>query len=342
MIRMKRRLSKSVILIAVAALTLVGAGVAQAGGPIAGGPAAPAVAAPASIEAEFAQPGPWDVAKQEGAGCCDASGHEFDLWYPADLGADGGTHPIITWGNGTLAVPQQYDYLLTHLASWGFVVVAAHNTNTDSGQEMLQGVDYLRAQNADPSSIFHQRLDTGNIGAMGHSQGAVGALNAATDSGGAIKTAIPIELPGQFLCTLNTPKLDPAMTTCADPTRLTTGSVLYINGSDSFISPSSQPLPVDQIGVQSVQGYFEATPDSVDKAMATLIGPNHNDIQGQPGCTPDNPGCIIGVQGFLGLLTAWNMGELQGDAHARSAFTEGTGQFYSYPTWINQASNIAG
>lgn len=317
-----------------AAFALVGAGVAQAD--------APAVDIRTSLEAEYSAPGPWEVVKQEGAGCCDASGHEFDVWRPANLGADGTRHPVLTWGNGTLAVPQEYDYLLTHLASWGFVVVAAHNSNTGSGQELLAGVDFIRAQDADPASVFYQKVDTGNIGAIGHSQGAVGALNAAIDSGGAIKTAIPIELPGQFLCTLNTPKLDPAMTTCADPTRLTTGSVIYINGSDSFIAPSDQPLPVDQIGVQSVRGYFNATPDSVDKAMATLVGPNHNDIQGQPGCAPDNPGCIVGVQGFLGLLTAWSMGELQGDARARSAFAEGSGQFRGWEGWINQASNIAG
>lgn len=341
---MRRRSHGLVVLLA--AFALLGGGVAQAGGvpqasaPSAGSPPAQEAAPSVSADAQYSVPGPWAVAKQAGAGCCDASGHEFDVWYPAGLGADGAKHPIITWGNGTLAVPQQYDYLLSHLASWGFVVVAVHNTNTGSGQEMLQAVDFMKAQAEDPSSVFYQRLDTDNIGAMGHSQGAVGAINATVHSGGAIKTAVPIEPPGQFMCTLGLPMLDPAMTTCTDPTALTAGSVLYINGSDSFISPSAQLLPWEKIGPQSIQGYFGATPDSVDKAMATMIGTNHNDIQGQPGCAPDNPGCIIGVQGYLGLLTAWNMGQLQSEPRARAAFAEGTGEFYSYPSWINQASNI--
>jgi hypothetical protein len=44
----------------------------------------------------------------------DGSG-SYRLYYPADLG--GGRHPIVTWGNGTGAVPEQYSGLLRHLAS---------------------------------------------------------------------------------------------------------------------------------------------------------------------------------------------------------------------------------
>jgi hypothetical protein len=334
---MRSRLSRGVVLLAAATLAVLGTGAtAQAGAP------APGNEPTKSVEATYSERGPWEVTKQQGFGCCDSTGHKFDVWYPTDLGANGDLHPIITWGDGTFAHPFQYDYLLSHLASWGFVVIAPDTTNSGSGQEMLDAVDFLKRQDSDPSSVFYQSLDTDNVGAMGHSQGAVGTLNATARSGGAIKSSVPIELPGQFMCTLNSPKPDPAMTVCADPRQLTTGSILYVNGSGSPISPSTQPLPWEQIGPQSAQGYFGATPDSMQKAMATLNGPNHNDIQGQPGCPPNDPGCVNGVQGFLGVLTAWNMDKLRGDEHAHSAFVSGTGELFGRTAWSNQASNITG
>ncbi|WP_189636569.1 hypothetical protein [Rhodococcus sp. MTM3W5.2] len=330
-------MSRGVVLLAAATLAVLGAGAtAQAGAPAPGNEPA------ASVEATYSERGPWEVTKQQGFGCCDSTGHKFDVWYPTDLGANGDLHPIITWGDGTFAHPFQYDYLLSHLASWGFVVIAPDTTNSGSGQEMLDAVEFLKRQDSDPTSVFYQTLDTENVGAMGHSQGAIGSINATVRSGGTVKTTVPIELPGQYMCTLNMPKPDAAMTICADPKALTSGSVLYVNGSGSPISPSTQPLPWEQIGPQSAQGYYGATPDSVEKAMATLNGPNHNDIQGQPGCPANDPGCVSGVQGFLGVLTAWNMDKLRGDAHAHSAFVSGTGELFGQTAWSNQASNITG
>ncbi|MDJ0106301.1 hypothetical protein QM646_07770 [Rhodococcus erythropolis] len=330
---MKSLMGKGVVLLAAATMIVLGSGAtAQAGG------TSEPVETGVTVDATYSERGPWEVTSQQGFGCCDSAGNKFDVWYPTDLGTNGDRHPIITWGDGTWAHPSQYDYLLSHLASWGFVVIAADNTNTGSGQEMLQAVDFLRLQNSDPSSIFYQSLDTGNVGAMGHSQGAVGALNAAISPGDDLKTAVPIELPGQYMCSL--PKPDPAMNICTDPRALTTGSVLYVNGSNSPISQSTQPLPWDLIGAQSAEGYFGATPDSVQKVRATLNGPNHNDIQGQPGCPANDPGCVDGVRGFLGVLTAWNMDKLRGDEYAHSAFVSGSGELFGLPGWSNQASNI--
>ena len=51
-----------------------------------------------------------------------------------------GDHPIISWGNGTGVSPSGYAWLLGHLASWGFVVIASESRNTGSGEEMLEEV----------------------------------------------------------------------------------------------------------------------------------------------------------------------------------------------------------
>ena len=48
---------------------------------------------------------------------------------PSTLGQNGVTHPVILWGNGTGSSPSTYAGLLRHLASHGFIVVAANTSN---------------------------------------------------------------------------------------------------------------------------------------------------------------------------------------------------------------------
>jgi Chlorophyllase enzyme len=283
-----------------------------------------------AIEAKFFQPGPFAVDARFGFGCCDSTGAKYDIWYPADLGT--ARHPIITWGNGTVAVPRQYDYLLAHLASWGFVVIATENQSTGSGVDIAGAARYLIDRAADSASIFHNRLDPDAVGAMGHSQGATGVLNAMALSGGLIKTAIPIELPMQALCFAGS---------CAEPAKLRSGSVFFVNGSgDGFISPSTPWLPLP--GLQSNRQYYDATSRTVTKSWGTLIGPNHNDVQGRTDCSGVSSGCTTGVYGYLGYPTAWMMGQLWGDMAACAAFTPGPGEFFRpNPNWTNQVGTVA-
>lgn len=280
------------------------------------------------VEARYLETGPWQVTERHRFGCCDSTGAAYDIWYPTDLGEHGPRHPIVTWGNGTAAEPRQYAYLLRHLASWGFVVIATENRRTGSGIDIAGAARYLVDRAADPGSIFHDRLDTSAIGAMGHSQGAIGALNAMIDSGGLIRTAVPIELPTQSFCS--------TALSCTDTRRLSSGSVLFVNGSDdALISPSQARWSLP--GLQSNQDYYAATPPSVTKAWGTLVGPNHNDVQGQPDCDRASAPCTDGVYGYLGYPTAWLAARLWGCPGAAAAFEPGTGEFYApNPHWGNQ------
>jgi hypothetical protein len=102
-------------------------------------------------------------------------------------------HPVITWGNGTGSTPNLYGTLLRHFASHGFVVIASNSKNVASGNPppMVVGVTWVLEQNEDPSSVLYHRIDTTNIGATGHSQGAMATTKASGDSH--ITTSIPIE-----------------------------------------------------------------------------------------------------------------------------------------------------
>jgi hypothetical protein len=325
---MKRVVGVFILSVLVAAVCLVTGGGAQAATP----PNYPTGA----VELTYYQPGPWAVTAQTGFGCCDTSGDKFDVWYPTQLGKGGFRHPIVTWGDGTNALPSNYAYLLAHLASWGFVVIAAENKNTGTGADILSAAKYLVQQESEASSIFFHKLNTSEIGAVGHSQGATGVLNAMEQSSGAITTAVTLELPAQQWCS--------SSANCADTRKLTSGSVFFVNGSaDGLISPSTQLLPWQLNGLQSDQAYYQATPAPLAKAWGTLNGPNHNDPQGQPDCAAANSPCANGVYGYLGYPTAWLMDRLDGDARAHSAFVTGTGEFFTETTnWSNQTSNIAG
>ena len=285
------------------------------------------------IELKYYKSGSWAVTTKLAGACCDSLQNKFDLYYPTNLGANGFKHPILTFGNGTDAPPGVYSYFLTHLASWGFVIVVTEDRNTGPGQTILDAANYMIAANSDSSSVFYQKLNVTEVGAMGHSQGAVGAINALIKSGGSIKTVVPIEMPPRMFCS--------SEINCADTSGLVTGSVFFIDASGDGISPATQSWW--EHGEQSIAAYYKATPDNVQKLKATLIGPDHLDLLGRPSCAAASFRfiCNYGVYGYLGYPTAWMMAELQGDAYAARAFTRGSGEIFSETTnWEYVDSNI--
>lgn len=286
-----------------------------------------------TIEKKYFAPGPWTpITVSTGVFCCDSQNHKFDLFYPTNLGANGFLHPIITWANGSFGKAGDVAYFLNHLASWGFVVIATEDSFTGPGQTVLDAANFLVHANNDSSSPFFHKLNTSQIGAVGHSQGAGGAANALIKSGGTIKTVIPIELPAHMWCTLGP--------NCLDTQNLSSGSVFFIDGSaDVLISPALQPPNVT--GEESIEAYYNAVPVGVPKLKGTLLCPNHNDITGQPDCTTAKQPCVNGVYGYLGYPTAWLMDRLQGDTFAHAAFVNGTGEIFSETkNWEFVASNI--
>lgn len=286
-----------------------------------------------TTEKKYYAQGPWAVTYKQGLYCCDSQDHSFDFYYPTNLGANGFLHPIITWGNGSFGQASGADYFLRHLASWGFVIIATEDSFTGPGQTILDAANFMVQTNNDSTKIFYHKLNTSQIGAVGHSQGAGGSGNALIKAGGTIKTAVLIELPAHMWCTYGVQ--------CFDATKVTAGSVFFIDGSsDLLVSP-----PLQGGGVtteESIDKFYKDVPAGVPKLKGTLIGPDHNDISGQPSCqTAKALPCVNGVYGYLGYPTAWLMDRLQGDTYAHGAFINGTGEMFSQTrNWEYVASNI--
>lgn len=149
----------------------------------------------------------------------------FTVVHPAPpaLGAFG-DHPVVVWGNGTSGTigiapyityfpdefPDEiliedstcmYQESLKHLASMGFVVVAPNDGFVGSGTELQNAVDFAHLLDAfnDPSNPLYDNLDTGDIAAAGHSQGAIGAVNAAA-ADSRIDSVLAISAPDDAYC----------------------------------------------------------------------------------------------------------------------------------------------
>jgi len=288
-----------------------------------------------TIEQKYAAPGPQAVTVGLSSQCCDHRGNRYDLYYPTSL-APGSPHPVITWGNGTGGVSSGAAYFLRHLASWGFVVVATRDRFAGDGTTILDAANFMQSANSDPSSIFFHRLDLNHIGAVGHSQGAGGAVRALIASNGKIVTVIPIELPGQQFCFCSPNQV-------LDTAHITQGSVFFVDGSNDIpISPPIQLQPPAQVGEQSLAAFYAAVPNGVPKLTATLIGPTHNDITGRPGCdTATSEPCLVGVYGYLGYPAAWLADRLGLDPTAHAAFVSGNGEIYLQTShWEFIQSNI--
>ncbi len=293
-----------------------------------------------SIEAIYAAPGPSAVARATVRSAWGIS--LYELFYPAAIGHDGVAYPLLIWGNGTGATVDQYTGVLTHMASWGFVVIASTSSNTGSGRDMLASLDWLVAANDDPSSTFHGALDITRIGAFGHSQGAGGSMrafslaNAAGSGHRAIPTVLPIDLPAQKWICFGALDLSCLLTDWYGGSDVRSGSVFFINGgSNDFISPSIQAL--DEVLQQSISAFYGAVPAGTPKIKATLTGANHNDIQ-------DDCALLCGTAGpkaYLGYVAAWMRYQLIGDPFARLAFVPGDAppEIFRNGAWTNQAAH---
>ncbi|HVY38298.1 MAG TPA: hypothetical protein VHM31_10185 [Polyangia bacterium] len=153
--------------------------------------------------------GPFQVAADKGVGPLagytpdpiygDQQQH-FNVYRPQNLATSGYCHPILVWANGHTDNPEpnpplcvvdsgankwcgQYLPMMNHLASHGFVVIASLSTTTSKGDPLptIAGLDWLLQQAETPSSPYYHRLDTTNIGQLGHSEGAMSTCMVASE-----------------------------------------------------------------------------------------------------------------------------------------------------------------
>ena len=112
--------------------------------------------------------------------------HDLDLglytvFFPGCM-PEGEKFPLLTWGNGTCAMPEGYGALLRMVASYGYIVVAPNSVQVGSGAQQRKGIDMMFAENKDSKSMFFGKIDEEKVGAFGHSQGGGATVAAASDA----------------------------------------------------------------------------------------------------------------------------------------------------------------
>lgn len=253
-----------------------------------------------SIEQRYAQQGNYDVKIEE----VNFKNSEdlFRIYYPAFQ--VGEIYPIISWGNGTDATPDRYNEILTHLASWGFIVIDSYSKTTGTGKEIMEGIEYLIGQNQQADSLFYQKVNVDEIGVAGHSQGSTGVINAHTHfkNGSLIKTIVSIALPDLKYC-------DPED---VYDTALIQIPFLIMGGTRDFlISPLS-----------SNQDALQHTSTNTPVMMGMAKGAAHTAIEGDGG-------------NHRGYLTAWMRYHLLGDQEAKKAFYGEDAEMMYNPNWVD-------
>ncbi len=129
------------------------------------------------------------------------------LWYPTAI-ATLGQRPLVVISHGNGHNYAWYDYLGTHLASWGYIVIS-HQNNTVPGIETsstttLQHTAAIIAQQATVAGgAINGKIDTSRIGWIGHSRGGEGIVRAYDRIFDTPSTAVGYTLSSiQFLCAI--------------------------------------------------------------------------------------------------------------------------------------------
>lgn len=253
-----------------------------------------------SIEANYLACGGYEVAHVEEK--ADEPVNQYVIYYPKELEQD--KYPVVVVVNGTGVFANKEKPLLEHLASWGFIVIGNHDGSTWSGRSADLTLDYLLRLNEDESSIFYQKVDVGNIGITGHSQGGVGVFNAIQNNSHSdlYKCAVSISPTEEEMAGLLQMPYKASKTTIP---------VFLLAGTEN-----------DVISIEKLEEMYGTI--SSDKAMAVRTGQQHGEM-------------LYSADGYV---TAWFMWYLKGDENAAQAFIGDTPELMTNKLYQNQQLGI--
>lgn len=134
---------------------------------------APATNAPEQTQATTQAP---STSNQE---THEADGRTYYVYYPENIKSSKKTYPVLSWANGTACQPSMYTGLFTALAKGGYIVIASSETMSADGNAQIAGLDFVLSLNNNSSSLAYKKVNTKQLGVIGHSQGGRSSVNAA-------------------------------------------------------------------------------------------------------------------------------------------------------------------
>lgn len=209
--------------------------------------------------------------------------------------------PTVVMVNGTGLKALHYRPVFEHLASWGFIVIGNDDSNAWNGRSAIVSLEKALCQNSMENSPLYQRIDLHRIGVVGHSQGAMGAINAATEDD-RFKVLYAASCPQKSLAK----KLDwsYSMKTISIPTMLVAGTEWI----DRHISP-----------LDSLLLLAEELPNTTPMLLGRLKGVEHRYVLHEGDA----------------YMTAWLRHFLANDADAAAALASDNPEILNNPRWQN-------
>ena len=259
------------------------------------------------VEAKYLAHGPYDISYFE----ADAGSvfKKFEVWYPAELTSSGATYPVIVSANGSGIKASVYTTVLKHYASWGFIVIGNEDESSWAGDSSEASLAFILEQNDDPNSVLYHKVDTENIGIVGHSQGGVGVFTAVSKQphSDMYKTAVALSPTAERVAESINWNYDISKVNIP---------VLMLAGTEGWFETESV------IPLEDMNNMFDRL--GGEKFMARRIGAEH----GQMLYTAD------------GYVTAWFMWILQGDAYAAKAFLGDSPEIMNNPLYQDQRIDL--
>lgn len=257
------------------------------------------------VEKTYADAGPSSVSSlRKDSG--ETTFSEYTVFYPSNLLADDGkTYPAVVFSNASNAPVGVYEPILKHLASWGFIAVGNDDKQSGNGTPASQTLDFLLGQNSAKGSELRGHVDVENIGLVGYSQGAAGALNAATqfDNSGTFSSVFVVSPPSL-----------PLIAEMENDWAYDLGSLdipmAAVAGTGGWDSTSIAPL-------SSLIQSYDALPPSTPGMIARRVGTDHEAM-----LTAADP-----------YMTAWFRYTLTHDDFAAGAFAGDEPEISKNPLW---------
>lgn len=276
-----------------------------------------------TIEAEYTAMGAYEVSYAEYP-ALDVLIKQYKVWYPSALEQDTREWPIVVMANGTGVPASRYEPIFQHLASWGFVVIGNEQQASWQGDGSDGALDLLLELNEDQESVFYQKLDLECVGAAGHSQGAIGAINGVTSqpNGWRYKALYTASTPSSYYASTLNWAYD--VSQIRIPYLMTAGTGLLDAGEKGVPEVVEDTQEISISPLWSQEENYSLIPAATPKLRARRADADHAEI----------------LPWGDGYMTAWFMYWLQGDQEAGKAFLGEDAEILSNPCWQDIEKNI--